>query len=176
MCQLKNIQKFFLAIQNSFEFPLPSIYAPFSCASFSTQRRVVQQWLHNLCWYGCCLNKQQPETFCEKGRILWGCIMMELWLRIVLLYTRLDTRMSTDNHVFFEHHQQNIFFLSSRSLFFFLGFFVFSSKNSDAKTKKHSLSLKNLTQFAAHAERFILTEGKLRKCNEKRNLWHNTVQ
>lgn len=47
-------------------------------SSFSMSKfLVVQSWLHNLCWYGCCLNKQLPETLCgaskSKGASWWNC-------------------------------------------------------------------------------------------------------
>lgn len=47
-------------------------------------------WLHNLCWYDCCLDKQPPETLWTTGE---GASMMEWWLRRT--HTRVDARMST---------------------------------------------------------------------------------
>lgn len=61
-------------IRNSQFSSFPSLFSPPS----DWQRLVVLLWLHNLCWYGCCLNKQPPETQRASEQ---GCIMMELWLR-----------------------------------------------------------------------------------------------
>lgn len=86
-------------------------------------QRLVLLWLHNLCWYGCCLNKQQPET--SRCR---GCIMMKLWLHTVLYTLELMHAWALAIMCFFfEHHQH---FTPFRSLLFLIeGFLSFLQRN-----------------------------------------------
>lgn len=89
----------------------------FSRASFYSNGLLLL-WLHNLCWYECCLNKQAPETpqhVIRRVHRWWNCDYV--YCTSYTLKLSWCTRMSTDSQcvlcsVFFfllcfpfEHHQ-----------------------------------------------------------------------
>lgn len=116
------------------------------CALF-WQRLVVLLWLHNLCWYGCCLNKQPPQAqYRSEGASWWNC---DYVLCSIHSSWRTHEHWAVMCFCLFQHHQR---FTSFRSLFasFFAWkcFFLFCV-GIFWERKNNSLNLKNLTHMEA---------------------------
>lgn len=159
------------------------------CAPF-WQRLVVLLWLHNLCWYGCCLNKQPPET-ARAGESERGCIMMKLWLRA---YSSRYTHEHWQSCVFFRAPSA-FHFISSEHFVCFLSCsllkanrklfhpFCFcdgiSEENIPQPLKTwhtwRSMWKIILTEPERRGNKFFLAD-KEKLYNKRENLWHDTVQ